>query len=241
MPPPNNLRQVRQFIGLCNFFRNHIKDFALISQPLHRLTRKSTVFKPGPIPDDALKAFHLIRNALISEPVVAFPRADQKFALISEPHMPSEHQEGCLSASLCQIDEQGAFHVLSHASRQFKDHEASYPPFLIDMANALYGMDAFHQYLRGQPFILYMDERPQPDLSHLHKKTMPVFMQLHSNTTLSSRTRLDPEYRCTFAPRCHPKSTPWLRTIRDSYKPRKKIPICNSSNNSARPHNGHQP
>ena len=73
MPPPNNLRQVRQVIGLCNFFRNHLKDFALISQPLHRLTRKSAYFKSGPIPDDALKAFHLIRNALISEPVVAFP------------------------------------------------------------------------------------------------------------------------------------------------------------------------
>ena len=175
MPPPNNLRQVRQFIGLCNFFRNHIKDFALISQPLHQLTRKSADFKQGPIPEDALKAFHLIRNALISEPVVAFPRADRKFALISEPQLPSEQQEGCFSASLCQIDEQGAFHVLAHASRQFRDHEANYPPFLIDMANALYGMDAFDQYLRGQPFILYMDERPQPDLSHLHKKTYARF------------------------------------------------------------------
>ena len=122
MPPPNKIRQVRQLIGLCNFFRNHFKDFVLISQPLHRLTRKSADFQQGPIPDDALKAFHLIRNALTSEPVVAFPRADRKFALISEPQLPSRHQEGCLSASLCQIDEQGAFHVLSHASRQFRDH-----------------------------------------------------------------------------------------------------------------------
>ena len=65
----------------------------------------------------------------------------------------------------------GAFHVLSQESRQFKDHEANNPPFLIDMANALYGMDAFDQYLRGQPFIMYMDEQPQPELSHLHKKT----------------------------------------------------------------------
>ena len=36
-------------------------------------------------------------------------------------------------------------------------------------------MDAFDQYLRGQPFILYMDERPQPELSHLHKKTYARF------------------------------------------------------------------
>ena len=35
MPPPTKQRQVRAFIGLCNFFRNHIKNFALIAQPLH--------------------------------------------------------------------------------------------------------------------------------------------------------------------------------------------------------------
>ena len=106
MLPPTNLRQIRQLIGPCNFFRNHIKDFVPISQPLHPLTRKSFDFKSGPLPDDALKAFHLIQDALISEPVGTFPRVDQKFPLIFEPHIPSETQEGCLSASLCQIDEQ---------------------------------------------------------------------------------------------------------------------------------------
>ena len=44
MPPPTNLRQIQQFIGLCNFFINHIKDFTLISQPLHHMTRKSADF-----------------------------------------------------------------------------------------------------------------------------------------------------------------------------------------------------
>ena len=76
MPPPTNQRQVRAFIGLCNFFLNHIKNFALIAQPLHRLTRKG-IYKDGPIDPEALKAFYTIKNALISEPVVAFPRADR--------------------------------------------------------------------------------------------------------------------------------------------------------------------
>ena len=84
----------------------------------------------------------------------------------------------------------GAFHVLSQESRQFKDHEANNPPFLIDMANALYGMDAFDQYLRGQPFILYMDEQPQPELSHLHKKTYARFhaAALQNNCVIQYKT-----------------------------------------------------
>ena len=80
--------------------------------------------------------------------------------------------------------------MLSHASSQFKDHEANYPPFLIDMANALYGMDAFDQYLCGQPFILSMDEQPQPDPSHLHKKTYARFhaAALQYNFVIQNKT-----------------------------------------------------
>ena len=84
MPPPTNVHQIRQFIGLCNFFHNHIKDFSLISQPLHQLTRDSAAYEGGTLPDSALKAFFTIKDALISKPVVAFPRADRKFTLVSK-------------------------------------------------------------------------------------------------------------------------------------------------------------
>jgi hypothetical protein len=35
--PPTNIKMVRSFVGLCNFFRTHIKDFAIFSK-LHRKT-----------------------------------------------------------------------------------------------------------------------------------------------------------------------------------------------------------
>ena len=38
--PPSNDHEVRQFLGLCNFFQNHVKNFAQISAPLTALTRK---------------------------------------------------------------------------------------------------------------------------------------------------------------------------------------------------------
>ena len=63
-----------------------------------------------------------------------------------------------MSATICQIDDQGSFHVLSHASRQLQAHEANYPPFLLEMPNALYRMVAFDEYICGQPFLLFMDE-----------------------------------------------------------------------------------
>jgi hypothetical protein len=40
--PPTDIKTIRSFMGLCNFFRMHIKDFALIAAPLFRLTRKDS-------------------------------------------------------------------------------------------------------------------------------------------------------------------------------------------------------
>ena len=69
-----------------------------------------------------------------------------------------EQTEGCMSATLCQMDNIGSFHVLFYASRQLQAHKANYPPFWLEMANALYGMEAYDEYLHGQPFTLFMDE-----------------------------------------------------------------------------------
>jgi Reverse transcriptase (RNA-dependent DNA polymerase) len=36
--PTTDIKTIRSFVGLCNFFRTHIKDFALIAAPLFKLT-----------------------------------------------------------------------------------------------------------------------------------------------------------------------------------------------------------
>jgi hypothetical protein len=45
--------EVRQFIGLCNFFKSHIINFAQIGAPLHKLTSKETKQKNGELPQIA--------------------------------------------------------------------------------------------------------------------------------------------------------------------------------------------
>ena len=64
------------------------------------------------------------------------------------------------------------FHAISFASRQLKDHEINYSPFLLEAAAAVWGMDFFNEYLKGKRFILYTDHKPLEKLGHLHSKTM---------------------------------------------------------------------
>ena len=39
-PAPKMVRDVRKFLGLTNYYRQFVKDFAKIAQPLNNLTRK---------------------------------------------------------------------------------------------------------------------------------------------------------------------------------------------------------
>jgi hypothetical protein len=68
------VHEVRQFLGLCNFFRGHVRNFAQITAPLNALTRKDCPWKTGPMPPEADKAFRELRTILISKPLVHYPQ-----------------------------------------------------------------------------------------------------------------------------------------------------------------------
>jgi len=39
-PEPKNVKDVRKFLGLTNYYRRFIKDFARVARPMNMLTRK---------------------------------------------------------------------------------------------------------------------------------------------------------------------------------------------------------
>jgi hypothetical protein len=94
------IKMVRSFVGLCNFFRTHIKDFATITAPLFKVTRKDSGYKSGPLPPDALHAFKILQQQLTSGPVMAFPRADRQYALITDAATGTSETPGGLGAIL---------------------------------------------------------------------------------------------------------------------------------------------
>ncbi len=107
---PANVKNIRSFVGLCNFFRTHIKDFAVIAAPLFRLTRKDSRYKGGPLPEAAMDTFINLRKQLISEPVMAFQRIDRQYA------MGTANTPRGLGAILTQVDKDGKFYAISFAS-----------------------------------------------------------------------------------------------------------------------------
>jgi hypothetical protein len=155
--PPNDIKGIRSFMGLCNFFRHHIQDFAIIAAPLFKLTRQDSEYQSGPLTDAALTAFKMFQNQLSKQPALAFPRHDWNYLLITNAYLPNKDSPGGLCANLAQRSNQGKIQIISHASRQLKENEKNYARFLLETAAAAWGMDNFNECLKGSKFTLYKD------------------------------------------------------------------------------------
>jgi hypothetical protein len=94
--PPSNVKQIRQFLGLCNFFRGHIQNFAHITSPLTNLSKKDSGWKKGALPASALRAFRHLQTLLCSQPVLAYPRSERDYALITDASFGDENTSGGL-------------------------------------------------------------------------------------------------------------------------------------------------
>jgi hypothetical protein len=109
-PPPQNQRQVRSFIGFCNFYRRFIKDYAEFCKPLNDLLRKTTIWDWT---DERHAAFEKLKAVFLSQPVLVIPDYTKPFiieadaslfatgaVLLQEDSNGEEHPAGYLSLSL---------------------------------------------------------------------------------------------------------------------------------------------
>ena len=61
---------VQRFIGLCNYYRRFVENFAKIAKSLHNLTRKNIKFQWN---SECENAFNELKNRLITSPILLYP------------------------------------------------------------------------------------------------------------------------------------------------------------------------
>ncbi|XP_042242136.1 uncharacterized mitochondrial protein AtMg00860-like, partial [Homarus americanus] len=64
---PTNVKQIRQFLGMCGFYRKHVSNFAKITYPITELTKKQTAFAWT---DECQAVFETLKRTLASFPVL---------------------------------------------------------------------------------------------------------------------------------------------------------------------------
>jgi hypothetical protein len=77
-PVPNNVKEVRSFLGLASFYRRLFPRFAEIAKPITQLIRKDTQFKWE---TSQQTAFEKLKEVICSEQVLAYPDFKSQFIL----------------------------------------------------------------------------------------------------------------------------------------------------------------
>ena len=80
-PVPKTQRDVRSFLGLCNFYRRYVENFSKIAKPLNRLSEKDKPFKWI---EACQNSFDSLKQALITAPMLDYPDLNSKFILTTD-------------------------------------------------------------------------------------------------------------------------------------------------------------
>ncbi|GFW81995.1 retrovirus-related Pol polyprotein from transposon 297 [Trichonephila clavipes] len=75
---PENLRELRSFLGLCTYYHKFVKGFSNIARPLHKLTESKQKFQWTKECEDS---FLQLKEALTSSPILIYPQPDKPFIL----------------------------------------------------------------------------------------------------------------------------------------------------------------
>jgi hypothetical protein len=139
-PTPENLRDVRAFVGLASYYRRFVKDFAKTTAPLHDLMKKGQKFTWS---NEAHSAFEQLKRALTSPPILAMPTGAGEFLLDTDA------SDTAIGAVLSQRQD-GVERVIVYASRSLDRRERNYCVTRKELLAVVHFMIYFKQYLLGR-------------------------------------------------------------------------------------------
>ena len=171
-PEPTSLRALRGFLGLGSFFRRSIRSFALIASPLTRLTRKDSGWTGGPMPRDAVLAFHALKDALCSRPCLAPVDWDRQFIVTVDTA-----SERGIGAILSQIGADGVERPCAYASRALTPKERGGSAFSSELGGLVWAARYYRPYITGTPWLARTDHK---SLLALNNARSPVLTRLQA-------------------------------------------------------------
>ena len=151
MPAPMNVKQVRSFMGMVNYYSKTIPGYARISEPLVRLTRKHQPFSWGP---EQQKAFESLKELLMSRHVMAYPRTDRGYKLFTDA------SDTCVGGILVQDDDDGVERVIQYVSHQLSATQRKWSTIEKEAFAVVHCIDKLRAYLYGADFVVYTDHKP---------------------------------------------------------------------------------
>ena len=146
-PTPNNITELRSFLGLCSYYRRFIANYSHVAKPLTRLTEKDQKFNWT---SECSEAFGRLKHMLVTAPILAHPDFTKPFILDTDA---SNHAIGAVLSQKTGNEER----VIAYASRTLSKSERKYCVTRKELLALVYFVKYFRHYLYGRKFTARTD------------------------------------------------------------------------------------
>ena len=148
------LTEVRSFCNLAGFYRKFIHNFAKIAKPLTDLMGLPGKRKKIQLSDEAIKAFHTLKEAICSKPILNLPDMAKPFGIRTDS------SDYAIGGVLFQKDDKGNEKPICYASRTLTKTEQRYSTSEREMLAIYYWIRYWRLYLWGTHFQVFTDHSP---------------------------------------------------------------------------------
>ena len=138
-PTPKTVHGVRSFLGLANFYRRFIKDYAQVAHSLNNLTKKDQAFEWK---EPQQKVFDMLKQRFTIAPILAFPDIDKQFCLETDA---SDFATG----AVLSIWKDDKWHPIAYSLHFMSPEECNYPIADKEMLSVIRSLEEWRHYLEG--------------------------------------------------------------------------------------------
>ena len=149
-PAPRNQKEVRRFIGMANYYRKFIKDFASKATPLNSLLKKGIKFEWSP---KCQEAFESLKHCLLTAPVLSYPDPNKSFTLTCDA------SDNAISYILGQPTADNKEQVIAYGGKALSAEEKKYSVTEKELLAVVKGVEAYRPYLCSGHFKIYTDNK----------------------------------------------------------------------------------
>ncbi|KRH93398.1 pol polyprotein [Pseudoloma neurophilia] len=152
---PENISELRSFLGMCNCARDFVPNFAQFESPLSDLLKGESKKSKKMISwtPDKITAFKNLKMAVSTHTSRNQPDFDLPFILITDA------SSIAISAILAQKDVHGRLKMIYTFSKKFDKSQQNYSVTDKELLAVIKGVEKFRPYLIGRKFTLHTDHK----------------------------------------------------------------------------------
>ena len=148
LPPPTNVKQLRETLGHIGYYRKFIRGYGAITAPIKKLLKKDAVFVWN---QECQESFDTMKANMASAPILAFPDWKKEF------HVHFDVSSTALGVVLAQLGEGDIDHSIAFVSWKLSSREKNYTTTEREGMTMVYAVHHFRHYLLGGHFNMFTD------------------------------------------------------------------------------------